>query len=661
MLPKYLNIRNFASHEDSYVDFTLFDAALIIGMNNDNPDSSNGAGKSSIIEAIDWCLFEKSKYQKVEDVIRYKTDEVRVEFNFDIEVSNYSVIRKRNRAGINELHLKRNGVDISGSTPTDTRKRIEELLRFDHNLFVNSVFLKQNEITYFADVRPGMRKEIVKQILDMIKWDVFEKNSKAKVKAAEERLKEYEDKYNPVDIIEEIRIISRKLLGSRNKLKSDKQRRETLSEKIGPEFTGIRGKKIEYEELSRRRKDLKREQKELLDKKRKLEEECDTIIKMKMPEPVDVRDEDLEELYKEISGLEKEKAALKVMAEGIQKVKDGKCYACGHEVSEAQAKRMNEESKKKFDELKKQHKEVKDKLQKKNKLSAAIENTLNWYNNEMQIFTRGQDKLKYVKTSLEDVEDNIKFGKKALDDVSKDLAGLKEIIDRVTSVTPEEEQEYTDLGEIIEKTSIEVGRLIEKRNGLIREYRAYRADLDIINQLKKEIVLYDQLRWAFGKKGIQSVIMLKTIRELELRSNEILRLICADDKQMAVSIDTQRAGSDKKGTIETFDINCVIGSRLSNFDSLSGGERVRIAFALRVALSQILSFRRGGNIGIILLDEVDSALDKIGVASFVNVINELKRNFKVLVITHKDDIKDMFDHKILVKNDFGVSRVFQDN
>lgn len=661
MIPNYLSMKNFASHEDSYIDFTIFDAALIIGMNNDNPDSSNGAGKSSIIEAIDWCLFEKSKYQKVEDVIRYKTDEVRVEFNFSIGENSYSVIRKRNRAGINELHLKQNGADISGSTPTDTKGRIEELLKFDHNLFVNSVFLKQNEITHFADVRPGVRKEIIKHILNITKWDVLEKNAKTKSKNAEKKLKEFERQYNPQEIVEEIRVVSRKLLDCRRQLVRDKRRLAELQDKIGPDFLSIHNKKSEYKELLERRKKLTREKKELDAKARKLEEELVELRKVKAPDPIDVKGEDLERVVGEISDLEKESASLRAKAESIQKVKGFKCYACGHEISEARAKEMNDAARERFNKLKKQNKGIKAELENKRNNEKEISDKLNTYDKAMRAFISAQDKIKYVTTSLEDVKDNVKFNMATMKDVADEAEELKSVIDKATSVTPEEEKDYMSLGGIIEKAGIEIGRLIEKRNNAVGEYRDYRSNIEEINRLKKEVVMYDQLRWAFGKKGIQAVIMSKTICELELKSNEILQLICSDDKQMAISIDTQRQGSDKKAMVETFDINCVIGSRLSNFDSLSGGERVRVAFALRVALSQILSAQRGGSIGIILLDEVDSALDKIGVSSFVRVIKKLKQTFKVLVITHKDDIKDMFNHKILVKNDFGVSKVYQHN
>ena len=55
----YVKINDFGVHIDSQIDFTKFSSALIVGMNNNNPDSSNGSGKTTLVRAIGWCWFEK--------------------------------------------------------------------------------------------------------------------------------------------------------------------------------------------------------------------------------------------------------------------------------------------------------------------------------------------------------------------------------------------------------------------------------------------------------------------------------------------------------------------------------------------------------------------------------------------------------------------------
>ena len=64
MRPVKLLLNDFLSHSRSVIDFNNFDSLLILGSNNDTTDESNGSGKSAILEAIRWALFDKSRRKK---------------------------------------------------------------------------------------------------------------------------------------------------------------------------------------------------------------------------------------------------------------------------------------------------------------------------------------------------------------------------------------------------------------------------------------------------------------------------------------------------------------------------------------------------------------------------------------------------------------------
>src|ERR1041385_8026280 len=86
------------------------------------------------------------------------------------------------------------------------------------------------------------------------------------------------------------------------------------------------------------------------------------------------------------------------------------------------------------------------------------------------------------------------------------------------------------------------------------------------------------------------------------------------------------------------------------FESLGGGEMFRISLALRIGLSEVLVKKAGGEIKLILLDEVDSPLDAYGLNNlFENIIKGLEKRFKVLVISHNDKLKERFSDHIIVK------------
>jgi DNA repair protein SbcC/Rad50 len=90
----------------------------------------------------------------------------------------------------------------------------------------------------------------------------------------------------------------------------------------------------------------------------------------------------------------------------------------------------------------------------------------------------------------------------------------------------------------------------------------------------------------------------------------------------------------------------------------SGGEKFRIAFVLRVALAQLLQRRANSKLEFLIIDEAFSPLDQNGVEKIVEVIDELQKEFKtILIITHRTDVKQYFDEVITVMRDAAGSRI----
>ena len=91
MIPIQLTLKNFLSYRDAALDFRGLHTACISG--------SNGAGKSSLLEAITWAIWGESRAASEEDVIHTGAKEVRVDFTFQANHQIYRVIRTRQRGG----------------------------------------------------------------------------------------------------------------------------------------------------------------------------------------------------------------------------------------------------------------------------------------------------------------------------------------------------------------------------------------------------------------------------------------------------------------------------------------------------------------------------------------------------------------------------------
>jgi len=158
--------------------------------------------------------------------------------------------------------------------------------------------------------------------------------------------------------------------------------------------------------------------------------------------------------------------------------------------------------------------------------------------------------------------------------------------------------------------------------------------------------VYGSLATAFGKRGIQAMLIETALPEIETEANRLLGRMT--DNRMHVKLEAQR--QSKKGEpIETLDI--IIADELGArpYETFSGGEAFRIDFALRIALSRLLAKRAGAPLPTLIIDEGFGTQDSAGIEKLKEAINSIKDSFdKIIVITHMEELKDAFPTRINV-------------
>src|SRR5690606_10710638 len=190
-------------------------------------------------------------------------------------------------------------------------------------------------------------------------------------------------------------------------------------------------------------------------------------------------------------------------------------------------------------------------------------------------------------------------------------------------------------------------------------YKKYQADIKSNNEnLKKldyEFKLHKELINAFGKNGIQAVIIENAIPEIENIANTLLYRMT--EGRMNVSFNTRKANKSSDKISETLDIfiSDELGTR--NYEMYSGGEAFRVNFAIRLALSKLLARRAGTQLRTLVIDEGFGTQDSKGLSRLVEAINTVAGDFeKILIITHLNDLKEAFPARIEVyKNIHGSS------
>jgi len=163
-------------------------------------------------------------------------------------------------------------------------------------------------------------------------------------------------------------------------------------------------------------------------------------------------------------------------------------------------------------------------------------------------------------------------------------------------------------------------------------------------QASKEGSIYKDLAQAFGKRGIQAMLIETAIPEIEVEANMLLARMT--DNRMHLKFETQR--ETKKGDLlETLDITISDELGTRNYEMFSGGEAFRINFAIRIALSKLLARRAGAPLRTLIIDEGFGTQDSTGIERIKEAINSIQEDFdKTLVVTHIEELRDAFPTRI---------------
>jgi exonuclease SbcC len=206
------------------------------------------------------------------------------------------------------------------------------------------------------------------------------------------------------------------------------------------------------------------------------------------------------------------------------------------------------------------------------------------------------------------------------------------------------EQEFRALSEQHQAALERMGKVRERldRCAELEERRKERTKL--LARTAEEEGIYRELAEAFGKKGIQALLIETALPEVEAEANRLLGRMT--DHRMNVKIETQRE-TRKGDTLETLDINIADELGTRNYEMFSGGEAFRINFAIRIALSKLLARRAGAPLPTLIIDEGFGTQDSIGIEKLREAINSVQDDFdKILVITHIEELRDAFPTRI---------------
>lgn len=677
-------------------------------------DGQSGAGKSSIIEAIVWVLFNQGRVQN-RSLIRRGASSCSVELTVcDDGGKTFKILRKLDAAGKHTIDLFVSSAEDGGFVPVDVSgtKAIQayiekNIIGCSYKLFVNSVCYLQDNQETFVRQTPAVRKDLLLELVKADDYNQYYEKAKACVARVEQQLAGIEGANSM--LASEIERNSLHV----NRLEEYSADVKTLSDKITALeleqqsiITKENALKIASDNLAALRATLDSSQLKIAQVTQKQQKERERLHELTSLDAADVKtkvetyhriksDFDAElaktihhnqwqqsltermntapyvrDYTDAIIALDKQITALssKDIPEEIC-ANCGATHPCDVVVNERSAQRqtllderdriarLQEESltaKREHadalqeirarepapaDELKLQMAAIElKKLEPFLSLQATADNKDRMIEMSKGILNHCSEEIRALEISIGTTEveiSRLENESSMLDAYRSERARLGDVLmaerNKLSTAT-----ELVALAKVAKQRMQEIGKQLEEHAAQSRVLR---------ERLNGLLMLKD----AFGQNGIRAIVLDLMIPQLETRINSVLGQL----SDFRVRLDTQRLNVSGETSIEGLFITILNDKNEEfDFDSYSGGERLKIIVAISEALSELQQ------IGFRMLDEVFLALDEESSEKFVDVILSFQERFKQLIcVSHIRQVKDLFDHKVSVINTHGISRI----
>ena len=259
---------------------------------------------------------------------------------------------------------------------------------------------------------------------------------------------------------------------------------------------------------------------------------------------------------------------------------------------------------------------------------------------EEESLTRTRDMLRRRQAESTELRERHRAGEEAIAGLPQRESGLRE------NETALAELERGQQEAVARRVLLE--DQLKRLEDLRQQIAASSATLDA---LQGEQGIYQELVTALGRQGVQAMLIETVVPRLEEEANLLLGRMT--DNRMHLKLETQRERRTTRGQpTETLQINVSDELGPRSYEMYSGGEAFRVNLALRIALSKVLSQRQGVPLPTLFIDEGFGTQDTAGRERILDVIGSIERDFdKIIVITHLDDLKDMFPVRIEVQKD----------
>ena len=661
-----IELVDFLSHSDTKLKFEE-GVTIFVG--------DNGAGKSSIIDAITFSLFGQHTRKSNKGLIRRGTNQGYAKIEFSIKDKQYETVRKiDSKGGLSAIFSETTNndrVEIAagerkqfGESMTE---QVEKTIGMDFEKLKIASIVQQGELNAIINAKPKEFKELLNAIIGIDKLDIASESMKKITKEFREKIRTelgYDDTH--------IEILTKDFEKYQCEIKEtepEKNQLELQKKEIDKELTELQEKeeietpkRDKINQLELQKKELVRYvketiegiQQEIKENERKIHdcENCFEELKLKtdFERKLEKVEEEDKEIIKKIQEITSQTVSLKEkekLAEKLQ-LKDNKCPVCDSIVEKLnpffQEKHIKDELIKLKQDVDLKEKERIMYSQERDRFVTELqkirdaEATLRAHSintKEELVAIQNNTEIKKEKLSLADNENLEEISE--IDDHTKLI--FRNILKLELETKGFDEVEFKNLKErIVGKRSnlsqidLQMGGVLEKIEKAKKQSGVIEKSILELEKVKKYMSRLDKIQSSvFSRDGsVATSLRSWALNSISIKASDYLSILNTKIQRIALS--------EKARDVS---IACHSKTEVLELESLSGGEKVSVALALRLGMASLLG---ASNLNLMILDEPTTHLDTERKKSLVDVLSQLSRIEKsqlpmqFLIITHDAEI-----------------------
>lgn len=630
-----ISASNFGPYEK--FELPLYKQGLIWvgGINNDTDAAdSNGSGKSSIFKAITWGLYgETIDGEKGDKVIRdgEKIAEVKLGI-IDSNSEIWTISRTRTKNAPRLTLLKPDGKIYEGNK-NDIQDRIIHMVGLDFKAFKNTVLYGQNDSSRFANPRTkdSERKTMLHSILNTElleacykKAGEIAKTVKSEIRVTEEKLErakaacgEHDTEYlqlcySNYEIEKEERILKHKNKALEYRNEAKQVRKESEKKPKIPNTKSIEDSisliSIEISEA----------------------EKANDIVNS-LDGEIDKETEVNTEYVVRVSSLKKE---LKISEEALERLGGDRCPVCTTVLNSGEAYSHIIKLKQKHACVVKELKKIDGARKKQEEKLCSLKNKRKVYEEKSSILSTLYKKLNRLESELSE----------AKIEISRIKERSVKLVEKAKSYVAKAKDEIAKIQEIVIEENPYLEQLARAK-AKVEMYANNIAEYNKTIEEKSRILAYYEF-WVkgFSNQGLPSYVLDSVMPYITERANNYLDTL--SDGDITISFSTQRELKSSKGEMrDEIEIRWSIEG--SEMYPPSGGQLKKMEIATDLALMDLVASNEGGNLDLLMLDEVFDGLDSEGNSRVLALLQKLRaRRSSIFVVSHESKMSEVFEKGI---------------